>query len=253
MSIIEDQATRTRYVDLPNIIESWVGGSMDIGASDILDFGCGEGLTALAFASRLGARSVAGVDIMPDPLRCLDRARAHLGMEALPENLDLRQIAPGEDFLPGRKFDLIYSWSAFEHVEQSLLESVIAQLRARLKPNGMLFIQVAPLYYSAEGGHLFHKISQPWGHLLNQDSAYFSALCSACDSKEETDALWSCYQWLNRLTADRLVELVQEAGLRIVRKHLTQDEYPLPEKLLRAYNKDALLTNQIVLLATPFA
>ena len=245
----DGQVIHTKYVELPDIISSWVDQQIDLASADILDFGCGEGVTALGFASRLNANSVVGVDIMPDPQYCRERAQQYLGMETLPSNLELRQINPGEDFFPNRKFDLIYSWSVFEHVEQSMLSSVLNQLKARLKPNGLLFIQIAPLYYSAEGSHLFHKIPEPWGHLSNQDSVYYAKLCSSCESKYEIDTLWSCYQTLNRLTADGLIELLESSGLHIIRKYFTQESHYLPDNLSRVYKKEVLLTNQIVVLA----
>ncbi|MBP6367677.1 MAG: class I SAM-dependent methyltransferase [Nitrosomonas sp.] len=78
------------------------------------DIGCGEGITALGVARRFNPRSVRAVDIMLDPLQCLPCAKQVLGLEFLSDNLSLTQIEPGS-------FDLIYSWSVFEYIEQPLL------------------------------------------------------------------------------------------------------------------------------------
>ena len=247
---IEDEAVSTKYNELPEIIYSWVKDQITLDSANILDFGCGEGLTALGFASRFQSASVAGVDIMPDPNDCLDRARTHLGMTALPKNLTLNQIQPGEEFLPSKKFDLIYSWSVFEHVEQPLLLSIIKQLKGKLQRNGRLFIQIAPLYYSAEGSHLFHKIPIPWGHLSIQENIYLSKLMSACNSIQEFEVLRSCYQTLNRMTIEELIGVIEDSGLRILRKYTTSEAIEPPKQLLGAYKIDALKINQIVLLAT---
>lgn len=247
---IEDKTISTKYNDLPDIIYSWVKDKIALDSANILDFGCGEGLTALGFASRFQLASVVGVDIMPDPNYCLDRAKTHLGMTALPKNLTLNRIQPGEDFLTDEKFDLIYSWSVFEHVEQPLLLSTIKQLRNKLRHNGRLFIQIAPLYYSAEGSHLFHKIPIPWGHLSIQENIYLSKLMSACSSAQEFEALCSCYQTLNRVTVEELIRVIEDSGLRILRKYTTSEPMEPPKQLLGAYVIDALKINQIVLLAT---
>lgn len=248
---IEDKVIRTKYIELPDIIQTWVAPYMDLSSADILDFGCGESITAVGVAARFKAKSVTGVDIGPGLLRCLDLVRQHLAMSELPSNLELKQIKPGEDFLPGRKFDLIYSWSVFEHIDQSIFDSVLQQLKSKLKPRGLLFIQISPLYYSAEGSHLFHKIAEPWGHLLNQANRYHAKLCGVCESKDEVARLWGTYHTLNRLTADDLIERSEKAGFRILRRYLTQDTHSVNEKLLKIYNKEVLMTNQVVLLLMP--
>ena len=249
--LIDDEGFKARFVKLPDIIGDWIKDHLDLKTSDVLDFGCGQGITALGMAMRNNARQVCAVDIMPDVNQCLDVASATLGLKSLPSNIALAQISPGEDFCPGQSFDLVYSWSVFEHVEQDILNSVLAQLHGKLKPGGYLFIQIAPLFFSAEGSHLFHRIPIPWGHLTIQESTYYSKLCNACESREEVDALWSCYQWLNRVTAIDLKRRIVANGLKVVREYVTQDPHAeqLPAALLDAYQREALVTNQIVLLA----
>jgi|CXWL01.1.fsa_nt_gi SAM-dependent methyltransferase len=247
---IDDEAFRVRYINLTDIIQSWVGDRLSWKTSDVLDFGCGEGITALGVARRFNPRSVRAVDIMPDPLQCLPRAKQVLGLEVLPDNLSLMQIEPGEQFAEPGSFDLIYSWSVFEHVEQPIIASVLQQINKMLRPGGYFLIQIAPLYYSSEGSHLFHRIAEPWGHLQNQDSVYFDKLCRACESKEEVDALWSCYQWLNRLTVAELKRHLSETGFTIVREYTTEDPNAsrLPPMLLDIFKKETLLVNQVVML-----
>jgi SAM-dependent methyltransferase len=215
-----------------------------------LDFGCGEGITALGMARRFDARLITGVDIMPDPLQCLPRAREVLGLDALPGNLSLHQIKPGESFAQPSSFDLIYSWSAFEHVAQPLIGNVLQQLKTMLRPGGYLFIQIAPLYYSSEGSHLYHKIKEPWGHLLNQGNIYFDKLTKACLNKDEVDALWSTYQTLNRVTVPELKEYLSDLNFKIVREYTTKDprDRSVPARISRIFDVNILRVNQVVLL-----
>ncbi len=244
-----DNECVVRYIGLVDIIKSWVEDRIRFENADILDFGCGEGVTALGFANRLHAKTVCAVDIMPDVHQCLPRAQSNLGCKALPSNLMTKQIAPGENFFPDTKFDLIYSWSAFEHVEQPLIDAVIQQLVSKLKPGGLLFTQIAPLYHSAEGGHLFHKIPIPWGHLSTQDSVYFPKLASACESKQEVDALWSCYQTLNKLTVPELKRRFSRIGLKLVKDYMTQNGRGEPPiELKEVFDREVPVTDQIVLL-----
>ena len=248
---IDDEGFKTRFIKLPDLIRDWTKDHLDLEASEVLDFGCGQGITALGMAMRNKARKVSAVDIMPDVKQCLEVAHAQLGLDNLPSNLALSQISPGQDFDSGRCFDLVYSWSVFEHVEQRLFDSVLAQLHGKLRLGGYLFIQIAPLFFSAEGSHLFHRIPIPWGHLTIQESAYYGMLHKACESKEETEALWSCYQWLNRVTGVDLKRRLVSSGFQLVREYVTHDPHAeyLPAGLLDIYQRDVLLTNQIVLLA----
>ena len=246
---ILDSEFAIRYTGLVDIIKAWTERYFQFEQSDVLDFGCGEGITALGFARRLKTKSVTAVDIMPDVHQCLPRARAAIGLNSLPANLRTRQISVGENFYPNEKFDLIYSWSVLEHVEQPMLDHVIGQLKSRLKPNGLIFSQIAPLYYSAEGAHLCHRLPGVWRHLLTQDSVYYSQLTQACQDEVERDALWSCYQTLNKLTAPELKRRFERAGMTLVAEYTTEDQVgePPPE-LLEIFNRSTLMTNQVVLL-----
>ncbi len=245
---IRDETYRTKFINLPNIIADWTRDYGGISGRDILDFGCGEGTTAIGMALQHAPRRVVGVEIQPEMDRCLPLAREQLGLEDLPENLHLYRIKPGFLHDPYDRFDLIYSWSVFEHIEHRLLPSVLDLLRGALKPEGLLFIQVTPLFYSSEGSHMKRWVPEPWGHLLNQHNDFCDKLRSACRDQAEFESLWSTYRTLNRLTAPELVELVRGAGFEILRDYRTQDECQPSARLKQIFHNDILITNQIVLL-----
>jgi hypothetical protein len=78
-------------------------------------------------------------------------ARAHTGLAELPANIELHRVTPGFLHDLGDRFDLVYSWSVFEHVDERLIAEVLRLIKSSLKPDGLLFVQIAPLFYSAEG------------------------------------------------------------------------------------------------------
>lgn len=244
-----DQEFNVRYTTLVDIILSWVAPYLEVSSPDILDFGCGEGVTALGFARRFQAGSVSAVDIMPDVLRCLDRSMQNLGLP-LPDNLHAKQISPAENFMAGKKFDLIYSWSVFEHIEQTIFDEVIAQLKSRLKPGGLLFTQIAPLFYSVDGSHLAHRVPEPWAHLTMQDDLYLKRLTEACATTEERDALWACFRTLNKLTAPELKRRIDRTGMTLLREYTSEHAGfgEPPAGLLEIFTREVLMTNQVVLL-----
>src|SRR5262245_10295615 len=81
----QDPHFKARFVDVPAIVADWFGGAgATTEGADILDFGCGEAVAALGMALGFRPRRVVGIDIMPDPDRCLEVAKANLAIEALP-------------------------------------------------------------------------------------------------------------------------------------------------------------------------
>jgi cyclopropane fatty-acyl-phospholipid synthase-like methyltransferase len=246
---IGDPTFRTKFVDLPRIIGEWVSDRGGLAGRDILDFGCGEGTTALALALRHAASRVVGIDISsPDIDRCAGLAQAQLGLTALPPNLALEPVEPGALHDAAARFDVIYSWSVFEHVEQALIPRTFDLLASVLRPGGSLFIQIAPLFYSEDGSHLMAWVPEPWGHLANQHSVYMGKLRQACGSDAEFDALRSMYETLNRLTADQLKAHATSRGWRVAREYRTDREGEMPAGLLSIFNRDVLLNEQVVLL-----
>jgi cyclopropane fatty-acyl-phospholipid synthase-like methyltransferase len=177
-------------------------------------------------------------------------ARTELGLSSLPANLELHRVKPGYLHNANDSFDVIYSWSAFEHVDPRVIDDVIELLYKSLKPGGIVFIQIAPLYYSAEGSHLCEFIKEPWGHLIHPSNVYYDKLMSAenIDTEDLRKALLSTYTTLNRITASELERRFENKNFQLLRKYTTRDQVEPPDSLTEIYNYDVLTTNQVVLL-----
>jgi len=246
-----DEGFRSRFLTVPHVVDHWISEYGTLRGSDVLDFGCGEGVSALGLALNYQPRSVVGVDIMPDPGHCPAVARACLGLEALPPNLRLHRVSPGSLHDPRDRFDIVYSWSVFEHVDQRLLDATLGLVKQALRPTGLFLAQIAPLYYSSGGSHLLHRIPEPWGHLTTQLDVYYGRLCEAVPDPGEREALWSTFMTLNRITAPELLQRIERAGFEIVRTYTTRDKEEPPERLLAIFDRAILTTNQVVVLARP--
>ncbi len=94
---------------------------------DILDFGCGPGRDLRSFAG-LGHRAV-GLEGSP---RFAAMARAHSGCEVWEQDFLRLQ-------LPAGRFDGVFANAALFHVPRQELPRVLGELRAALKPRGVLF------------------------------------------------------------------------------------------------------------------
>ena len=263
---IQDPLYRTKFVTVPDIISDWLSETGGVYKKDVLEFGCGEGTMALGMALRKQPQRVVGVEVLDVYEQCLPMARQQIGLQSLPHNLFLRKIAPGSDLTRFGTFDVIYSWSVFEHVSQDMLAPALGSIKSALNPDGSFFLQTTPLYYSANGSHMGPWIPEPWAHLWMQHDVYQRKLLEApttppnvrsewsvyipldADQITERAALWNTFLTLNRITAPQLCRLVTEAGFKIVRDYRTRDEIPIPPNLAEIYNEDILTTQQIVLL-----
>jgi cyclopropane fatty-acyl-phospholipid synthase-like methyltransferase len=246
---ISDTTFRAKFLTVADVIADWARDHGGLAGRDVLDFGCGDATIALGVLLRHGAARVVGVDTHAVLDEALPNARAQLGLQALPDNLQLVRIAPSAPLEPLGSFDVIYSWSVFEHVGQDLIGECFAKLKRALRPSGIMFLQTTPLYYSAEGSHLKPWVPEPWAHLTMQQDRFYDALRKAADSQEQAAQLQYVYETLNRQTAPQLLRAARRAGFEIVREYRTHESPPVPPELLEIYTAEALTTDQLVLLA----
>jgi hypothetical protein len=137
----------------------------------------------------------------------------------------------------------------FEHVDERILADVLDALVAKIRPGGYFFVQISPLYFSPEGGHLWAIGYEAWEHLLSQSANVEADIAAAPDLSAETKAgLVAMFRTLNRITADDLLERFKAAGLTLLREQRDRTDREPPVCLTRAYTMDALTTYQIVAL-----
>jgi SAM-dependent methyltransferase len=237
-------AFHSKFDLLPKIIQEWCEPYCSLEGKRILDFGCGEGTTALGIASQFDPELVVGTDINREYEECAEHALNAKGITTIPANLKFEEIRPGEAPREG-DFDLIYSWSVFEHIDQSLFGRIVKTLRSKLRPNGLLFVQIAPLYYSAEGSHLWDIGFGKWEHLSQQLDHIQKSLHQRLP-QAHADQLWGMFLTLNKMTAPKLVREIVSHGFELLRDYKTSNNFDPPDDLLLIYSKETLLTEQIV-------
>ncbi len=111
----------------------------------LLDAGCGFGTFAMMFGT-VGAE-VVGVDLRPDRL---DAAEKRLEFHRLTTGTSLRVSYERADVTKprGEWFDLVWVYNALSHIEP--VDPFLAQVRAQLRPGGLLVIG------DINGGHPAH-------------------------------------------------------------------------------------------------
>jgi SAM-dependent methyltransferase len=130
----------------------------------ILDFGCGVGRLVIPFAQH-SSKNVVGVDVSPDIIEKAKARKSELGIH----NLEL--LAYDGIKLPNlSQFDFINSYIVFQHIETSLGFSLLGQLLERLKPGGILQVQITY-------GHDLPKFTY-WNFLLRGNLPIYNCFYS---------------------------------------------------------------------------
>lgn len=238
---------RSKFVDLPGYLTDWSSEYIDLRGKRILDFGCGAGVTAGGMAFLTEAAEVVGIDLHERWGDLGAALRRFSNLESLPENLSFRRIECGETPSLG-KFDLIYSWSVFEHVRADILPQVMAGVAEILNPGGFLYIQISPLYYSPEGGHLWEIGYKEWEHLTKPADAVRRDIFGSGLADERTLHLWRMFEGLNRVTADDILHLACGNGFSVKRVQRDLSSLPIPAGLEVRFETAALRTKQLVVL-----
>lgn len=258
-----DNWFESHYTGAARIAHGFLAERMSLAGARILDFGCGDGITAFGVA-RLGAGAVVGVDINESFRHLPDLAETNLGSRETPPNLHFVRVSPDcrLPFAEGA-FDAAYTWSVFEHLAD--VPAALAALHRVLRRGGHCLIQIDPLYHSPFGSHLRRLVDVPWGHLLASTAAFVARAQGAgdeADNSEKGDLLYTQNDFagykrhlieqfldLNRLTVRQLLYYVQSSGLVPIQAlpGRVSGEFIPPPVLLCAHPPEDLLTSTLYL------
>ena len=235
------------YNDAADQVLSFIAGSgLGIGGREVADIGSGDGIIDLALATRGAPSRLVGFDVVPTDIDELQRAAQAAGVDGLPANLSFAES--GVDSIPAEdeSFDAVVTWSVFEHVSEPL--AMFKEVRRILRPDGFLFLQLWPFYYSDHGGHLWLTHGGGFPHLLANDEAIIPSL----EGKTGTDARRPAddeYLSLNRLTLNELDGLMRDAGLGVRKAELISEIVNIPAEVPADLPLGDLLISGVKLIA----
>jgi SAM-dependent methyltransferase len=216
----------------------------------LADVGSGDGIIDLGVLHKAEPAKIVGYDVKATDVKALAAAAAAAGIdEPFPDADRLAFVESEARRIPAasESFDVVYSWSTFEHVSQPT--TILAEVRRILRPPGVFFLQIWPLYHSMHGGHLWYSIRRPFPHLtMTADE-----IRAAVEGKPATDPrrdAWDEFQSLNRLTLDELHRSLLVAGLRTTKVELSSDTVHLPIEVGHV-PLSALAITGVKLLAVP--
>ena len=233
----------------PEQIEEFLNSiAVSLAGKDVIDIGCGDGLIDLGVVSKFSPNSLIGVDVCQvDVNELVMTANQHLGLNELPENLSFTLGGQTKISLDSESRDLAISWSTFEHVRD--LQQIISEVYRILKPQSYFFIQVWPMYYSENGGHLWYWDSTPYSHLLKSRDELQEILALDKDTSDEVKkACMIDYDTLNKLTLKKLTNALKFSGFEIRKLKLVSGEPVIPPSLQNLPVEDLIIA-EIKLLA----
>ncbi len=233
------------------IIDFVAGDQIELAGMTVADIGSGDGIIDLGFLAKARPAKVIGFDVRPTDVDALRRsAEAASVTEPFPDAETLSFVASGPDHIPApdASFDLVYTWSVFEHVSRPV--RMLAEIRRVLKPDGQLFLQLWPFFHSRHGGHAWMSVREPFQHLRLSPFELVEEL----RGRQGTDPTRTAddeFRSLNRLTVDELQRALLLARLRIAKVQLISETVHIPGDLAHHRLSDLAISG-IKLLAVPF-
>ena len=207
------------------------GDGLSLDGRRVLDVGCGDGIITLGLAQRTGAEKVLGLDLQPvDAVFLEQQARAH-GVEPGSPKLSFQLSEPECLPVADGSAQAIVTWSVFEHVRDAA--GLLGEFHRVLDTDGLLYIQVWPLFYSEHGSHLWPWFDQPFPHLRLDDADIRSHVETETRDAGLAAAMFDLYESCNRITLDQLGERLVESGFFISKVELMTNAFHVPPELQR--------------------
>ena len=197
---------------------------------DILDFGCGHGGLSTLLAD-MGARSVTGIDLVPDRIDSANALVAQRDPAVRPRFLvagDERTID-----LPDASIDAILCFDVLEHVME--YEDIIREWWRVLRRNGRVLIHWVP-WFNPYGPHINSLVPIPWSHVLFSEQVLIDTCARIYDLPEFVSKHWDLDEngnkkpnkWrqlkelpgVNRLTIGRFEAISRRVGFKLERRRI---------------------------------
>jgi SAM-dependent methyltransferase len=219
----------------------------------VADIGAGDGILDLGLVHKGRPAQLVGFDLHrthEDIL--LEAARREGVCDALPEALEFEECQPASIPAPDGAFDVVVTWSAFEHIDDPL--AVLREARRVIADDGILFLQLWPFYYSQFGSHLRDWFPKGWEHLqMTPEEIEVTVRSSPVHGEQWADVMLGEFGTLNKVTVDDLGRALRDAGFGVQRLNLLTRVVPIPPEPALRFPLSALGVEGIELTAVPLS
>lgn len=224
------------------------GTKVSLTGARVLDVGCGDGFIDLGVIQKFQPSLLVGTDLFTVDLEDLEKLSLQHLKTPLPDCLKFSECTETTLPFPDASFDIVISWSVFEHVSDPV--AVLKEIRRVLRPGGFMFLQIWPLFHSQRGSHLWNWYPEGWEHLQKSGDFLHSDISEKLSgSPELLEATLVDLETLNRLTMDQLQDSIAVSGMTIRRVALDADTINVPPSLLR-YRLTDLAISGVKILAS---
>jgi ubiquinone/menaquinone biosynthesis C-methylase UbiE len=224
-----EQWFREHYDDAAQqVIDFLAGDGVVLDGKDVADLGCGDGIIDLGVSHKANPSSLIGFDLLPVDTGRLVRLAQAMGVRSdLPGALRFQQSGPTSIPAPDDSFDVMFTWSTFEHVIRPV--EMATEIARVLRPDGYLMLQLWPFYDSEHGSHLWEWF--PEGFV--QHGSMVQAVEAEVRAEPHPEPAWveerlEEFRTLNRITLDELQNALMAGGLRILRLELITHTIHIP-------------------------
>lgn len=194
----------------------------------VIDIGCGDGITDLSLVLKKEIKELVAFDYRSvDKRKLLKQAKENgVSLENLPPQLIFITADARDLPFKSNSFDLIISWSAFEHIPKYF--EPLKEARRILKPTGSFFLQIHPLYFSKTGSHLDSWLNEGFEHLIyppkklremissiRKDIDFGSTIYEGWSQERFRNFIFEEFLKLNRITLEEFQKKILKAQFLI--------------------------------------
>lgn len=210
------------------VVEFLAMDGLSLEGKEVADIGAGDGILDLGLVHKAGPARLVGFDLGATNGDYLLASATREGVcEALPPVLEFAVSGPTDIPAEDGSFDVVVSWSAFEHIDDAV--GVLREARRIVRDDGFLFVQVWPFYHSQFGSHLRDWFPEGWEHLEKSPEEVEAVVRSSeVHASEWADVMLHEFEKLNQLTVDDLGKALVDAGFVVRRLNLLTRAVPVP-------------------------
>lgn len=213
------------------IVDFLAGDGLTLDNRRVVDLGCGDGIITVGLGTRTQAASIIGLDVEPVDIAFLAKKARQNGIDIELPHLNFGVSDESGLPLPDNSVDVVITWSVFEHVSD--MQGLLSEIRRVLTTDGLLFIQIWPLFYSEHGSHLWPWFGEGFAHLKLGEEELKRELLERTGSEELTHSMLDLYSSCNRVTLDELGSALIDAGFYISKVETDHVAVHVPPQLQR--------------------
>jgi ubiquinone/menaquinone biosynthesis C-methylase UbiE len=191
----------------------------------ILDLGAGQGMHAgflSVHATRVYCADVVNYTTLygGEFLKLLEEKHRRNGYSIELVKIEFNRTDARDLLYRDSFFDLVVSINSFEHIPDP--SRALYEMARVTKSGGHIYISADPVWTADTGSHFFHRVPEPWGHLIYSDEQFSQKMLANGATAEEVGEYRVA---MNRLPIARYLALLDQVVHRGTLRLLQADSW----------------------------